>query len=333
MVRPALRESAAMRTHRLIALPLAVSLIALAGCPRREGQPAPGSVGLLAAASGEVAHRPAAAATWEAASKGLRRFPLDGLRTGRLASARVTLTRSKTQFELDEQSLVVIAPPLAPAATAGSSGLGPRPAVAEPLARLEQGTLRGVSQPAEPALHVLLPDGRALRIAAEKKAPAPFRLRVREGGKVEVAVIKGLAQVSLPGGSPVRLAMYEAAEVSRSIGEAQPLPDFPQPLSPSTNAQVQAGVSVPLRWQYISRASGYRVQVSESTAFDRCIIDQTVKVPEMDLAGSAAGKTYYWRMRSFDASGRESEFSPARRLSVVTTPATRPATRPADKKK
>jgi len=61
---------------------------------------------------------------------------------------------------------------------------------------------------------VLLPDGRTARIAAEGKEEVPFRLRVREGGKVEVAVLKGAAKVSLPESS----VHVGTRQVSRSSG-------------------------------------------------------------------------------------------------------------------
>ena len=54
---------------------------------------------------------------------------------------------------------------------------------------------------AESAAEVRLPDGRTAHIAAEGKEAVPFRVRLGEGGKVEVAVLKGAAR-----GQPARSA-------------------------------------------------------------------------------------------------------------------------------
>jgi hypothetical protein len=323
--------------RRATVLLLLFPLIALAGCPKQRAAPPRGAK--LVGSGGEVSCRRAGSTAWEPVSQGMSLSPLDALKTGGHSWARLELTRGglKVELSIDEQSLVVVAPPgPQPSAPAGS-GLGPRPAQPAPfapVAGLEQGTLRSVSKKGVDA-DVLLPDGRSVRIVPDKEV-AYFRMRVVADGKVEIAVLNDTAQILLGGASPVRLRAPDAAVLVRGgrLGEGSPLADPPNILAPGKDAKVKAGAPLTLHWMFIQRASRYRVQVCESRTFDRCIVDdRTTTVPGLKLPALPAGKTYFVRASSFDAAGREGEFGEPSRFTVVaggapSQPASQPASRP-----
>lgn len=241
---------------------------------------------------------------------------LDALKTGRAAAASVRFLAGG-RLEVEEQSLVVIEaqPQPSPAAPPGKAS---PPVASGRVARVEQGTVRGISEPGAPVT-VVTPDGQRTSIVAEGKEAVPFRVRVRPGGKLEVAVLKGSAKVSTAGAEAVTVKEQQAVEVSgRRVSAPAPLPGFPELLSPSVDEKFHAGIRVPLRWRTVAGAALYRVQVSDSIGFERRLADETVTVAEYNLAGPTPGRTYVWRVSSVDAAGREGEFGYARRFEVVT---------------
>jgi hypothetical protein len=243
---------------------------------------------------------------------------LDALKTGRAAAASVRFLAGG-RLEVEEQSLVVIeAQPQPAPASPASPGKASPPVASGRVARVEQGTVRGISEPGAPVT-VVTPDGQKTSIVAEGKEAVPFRVRVRPGGKLEVAVLKGSAQVSTAGAAPVTVKEQQAVEVSgRRVSAPAPLPGFPELISPAVDEKFHAGIRVPLRWRPVSGAALYRVQVSDSVGFERRLADETVTVAEYNLAGPTPGRTYVWRVSSVDAAGREGEFGFARRFEVVS---------------
>ncbi len=307
----------------------------LAGCPRKPDERAVGqpAVATLAAVTGDVSHRGAGGLTWASARQGLELREHDSVRTGRASSARVQF-RAGGGLELDEQSLVVIEAPVtapSPAAPRSRSGSGAAPpAAAAPahVARLEQGTVRGISQPGAPAVMLRTPDGKTAQIVAEGGEAAPFRARVRDG-KLEVAVLKGAARVRVEGNEVV-VKKQEVVDVSATkISAPAPLPDFPELLSPAVDANVPAGQGVALRWKAVAGARLYRVQASASVGFERPFFDTTVGTPEVTVAKLPVEGTCVWRVSALNAAGREGEYGFARRFFVSRTPASGPASAPA----
>ncbi len=242
---------------------------------------------------------------------------LDAIKTGHGSGASVRFLAGG-RLEVEEQSLVVIeAQPAAPPPPAGSPPPASAPAAAGRIARVEQGSVRGISEPGAPVT-VVTPDGQRTSIAAEGKEAVPFRVRIRPGGKLEVAVLKGSAAVSA-GGTTVSVKQQQAVEVSgKQVSAPLPLPSFPELLTPAVDEKFHAGIRVPLRWRAVPGAALYRVQVSDSVGFERRLADETVTVAEYNLPGPTPGRTYVWRVSSVDAAGREGEFGFARRFEVVS---------------
>ena len=290
--------------------------LCLAACPSKQPsqQVASGPVvARLAAGSGAVSHRKAATLAWTSAASGLKLFHRDAIRTGAGSTARVRFTVGN-QLDVDELSLVVIEAPEPPPRTPSS-----QPAVAPQVARVEQGSVRGVSMPGAPAVKVVTATGQVAHIKAEGNEAVPFRVRVKPDGRLEVAVLKGTARVEPSGGEAVTVKPQQVVDVTATkVSAPVELPPFPQLASPAVDEKFHAGSRVLLEWNRVPQAAIYRVQVSDAVSFARRIVDATVATPELSLPGPKPGLTYVWRVASLDAFGHESEFGFARRFVVLT---------------
>lgn len=267
-------------------------------------------VAALTKVEGVVDHRPAKTLTWRGAAVGMALHHRDAVKTGKGASARVTFARGGGTLEIDEQSLVVIEPPpeLPPAGK-------PAP---QQVARVERGTVRGVAKPGAAPVKVITPDGKTTQIAAEGAEPVPFRVRMREGGRLEVAVLKGRARVR-SGKSEVVLKPKQVVDVTaKQISAPVDLLPYPTLTVPPVDAKVQTGTEMELGWEPVESAAMYRVQVSHLLSFSVRLYDTTVVVPSFRLPAPKAMQTYVWRVASVDRAGRESEFGFARRFHVQT---------------
>lgn len=302
-----------MGDHRLPAV-LFVLLAACSSKPPAEPVSRP-VVARVAALKGTVDYRKATTLAWGKARSGLELYHRDAIKTGTGSTASVLFTAGN-QLEIDEQSLVVIeAPPDRPAQTAASLQ-APPPAQ---VAKVEHGSVRGVSRPGAPAVKVIAPDGQVAHIKAEGSEAVPFRIRVKPGGKMEVAVLKGTARVESASGEGVTVKPQQVVDVAANkVSVPVELPPFPELTSPAVDEKFHAGTRVLLKWRAMSQAAIYRVQVSDSVSFERRIADVTVTVPELSLPAPRPGLTYVWRVDCIDAAGHEGEFGFARRFVVLT---------------
>jgi len=271
-------------------------------------------VAKLAKTVGEVSHRSANTVVWKPAKQDMKLYDRDALKTGEGASAVVSflLVGKKLRLEIEEQSLVIIeAPSQAPPQTK------PKAAPTSPprVARVERGTIRGIAEPGAPPVRVATPQGET-EISAAGKEPVPFRVRMRKGGKVEVAVLKGTAQVR-SGTSEVTVEPRHVVDIERK-GVSKPVELLPYPvlIAPPVDAEVVAGSDMELRWTPVGGAALYRVQVSRAVSFEERLFDTTVVTPFFKLPAPKAMQTYVWRVASVDPAGRESEFGYARRFHV-----------------
>ena len=271
------------------------------------------AVARLAELSGSVDHRAARTLTWEGADKGMKLYHRDALKTGKGATARVAYTGG-AELRVDERSLVVIEAPEAPPAGEPARGDAPAPRVA----KLEQGTIRGVARPGAEPVRVVTPDGKTTEIAADGDQEVPFRVRAREGGKLEVAVLKGRATVRSGGGKAVKVEPRQVVDVTGAqVSAPVKLPPYPELGAPPVDAKVATGSKMKLIWKPVEGASMYRVQVSHLVSFAERLYDTTVVVPEFSLPAPEARQTYVWRVAAVDDAGRESEFGYARRFHVT----------------
>lgn len=82
------------------------------------------------------------------------------------------------------------------------------------------------------------------------------------------------------------------------------------------HAETAARRAIVLRWEAVPGVSAYTIEIAEDAAF-RSIVIRT-RVPQNYFKwATLAQRTYYWRVKSIDAEGRESEFSEVRTISAV----------------
>lgn len=85
-------------------------------------------------------------------------------------------------------------------------------------------------------------------------------------------------------------------------------------LSPAVGAQT---ARVVLRWKAIPGVRSYHVQIAREPTFSEVVLD--LKVDEPVVKWEALPSTiFYWRVRSFDADGRASEWSAPRQIAPAT---------------
>lgn len=298
-----------------------VGLGLVVGCSDDDGKKKPAgkakAVAELSKKEGSVDYRAAKTLSWSPAKQKMALYHRDALKTGQGASSRVRF-KTGAELEIEELSLVVIeAQPEAPDPKAPTPGKKPADAPAPQVARLEQGTLRGVIKPGAPAVKVVTADGRSTEIKAQGDEPVPFRIRARKG-KLEVAVLKGRAAVS-SGGRSVVLKPRQVVDVSaKAISKPVELLAYPELEAPPVDAKVVAGSEMELRWKAVQGAAMYRVQVSHQVSFGERLHDTTVVGASFKLPAPKSKQTYVWRVNSVDDAGRESEFGFARRFHVET---------------
>jgi hypothetical protein len=289
----------------------AVALLGSCTCgekPKTGGQKQQQPVARLARQRGKVEYRPQRSLTWRNARGGMDLYNRDALKTGKQSTAQVTF-KGGGKLNIEEQSLVIIE---APAAKPGA-----KPGTPRQVARIERGTLRGTVKAGGPALRVVTASGKSVDIKTDGARDVPYRVRVREGGKLEVAVLKGAAKVESEG-QEVKLEANQVVDISPE-GPRKPvkLPPYPALEAPPVDGELEAGDPVLLRWQPVEAASRYRVQVSIEMSFGRRLVDKWVEEPKVGLPAPKAGRTYFWRVSSVDAAGREGEFGFARRFDVM----------------
>jgi hypothetical protein len=306
-----------MRTF--LGIPLLAVALSIGGCsscskPSEKPKPQPKqqAVAKLTKVVGSVDYRAAKTLTWRPASLRMALYHRDALKTGSGSRSHVTF-KSGAELEIEERSLVVIEAPEVTEEPTPAKRKDKKPVQ---VARLEKGTLRGVAKPGMPAVQVVTPDGRTTEIRAKGDEPVPFRIRSRKGGKMEVAVLKGTAEVR-SGEDRVVLKPRQVVDVSKSeLSQPVTLPPYPELTAPPVDAKVEAGTEMELRWQPVDTAAMYRVQVSHQVSFGERLHDTTVVGLQFRLPAPEAKRTYVWRVASVDAQGRESEFGFARRFHV-----------------
>jgi hypothetical protein len=106
--------------------------------------------------------------------------------------------------------------------------------------------------------------------------------------------------------------------------EAEFLVDAPPvPVRPIQGDAVNP-VGVTLTWDGVPEASGYRVQVSETDAFDKPLVDRTLgHTPYLTLYDplSTSDGTLFWRVRTLFPNGTEGPWSEIVQFDAATVPA------------
>ena len=250
----------------------------------------------------EVKHRPKISERWGAALRGMPLRHLDALRTGSGARAKVDFERDSGKLEVDEQSEVLIERP---------RPLSPGSAVLTQVARLRAGTVRVIARQGAP-IRFITPDGKTLLLKALGKGPVSLRARLGKDGKLEVAVLKGRAELAV-GGTTRQLGEHQLVEVDAGrLSATSRLLPFPTLERPPVDATLQT-LTIGLHWAPVAGAVSYRVQLSGFLSFDERLIDRRVSTNVIELAGLPPAR-YAWRIASIDGAKHEGEFGFARRF-------------------
>jgi hypothetical protein len=297
---PALRE----RFEPLFGVPLPPAGPAAEPEPEAAQQPPIARCGM---AVGVVRIRPAETLEWEPLTEGRALHVGDVIETGDAANARVDYVSGK-QLEIAPGSVVAIDAPGGAERTEQIS--------------IRAGTVRGVVDEGQGEILVRAPDGEHVTLAPEAgSGKLAYRVGVRKGKTLEVAVREGRGLVRGAAGETTTLAAGSAQDVARGklIGRAVELPDFPRLVSPGVDATVgyRNQMSLSLKWKPVSGAAGYHVQVADDQSFQHLRVDELSGATRWIFEPPAAG-TYYWRVATHGRrGGRESEFGFSRRVYVT----------------
>jgi len=69
-------------------------------------------------------------------------------------------------------------------------------------------------------------------------------------------------------------------------------------------------------WAQMANAKGYRLQISRNPYFSSLIVDRKVNSADVMVSGLTEGP-YYWMVRSFDATDKESAESEKNRFTII----------------
>jgi hypothetical protein len=274
-------------------------------------------IATCSAVSGAVEVKRRSEGFWGVTQVGSVFRPGDWLRAGAGAYARVEFLGSGA-MELDESSTIILDEQEAPAPPGG----GPSPGKLT-LVAVESGAVRGVMQAAggrtaRPLLFATADGQRGLLEASEGGGPVEFSLTRRER-KTEVAVSSGEATLAFSG---QRRTLKQGVAEELDLGRLVEVVLLKPPALGGPRAEARLlyapGRPVPLRWEPVEGASGYRVQVARDAAFRSVVETREVERAEFGFVPrEAAG--YSWRIASRDSAGRLGTFSPPRRIHLEST--------------
>lgn len=92
-------------------------------------------------------------------------------------------------------------------------------------------------------------------------------------------------------------------------------PDTPQLSLPSNGTVLRDTTTLGLAWNAVNHASAYHIQISSNPAFNGLAYEQTVtttQITTIPLGRSA----YFWRVKSIDSVGHESDYSTANHFDI-----------------
>jgi hypothetical protein len=162
----------------------------------------------------------------------------------------------------------------------------------------------------------------ALRVFSAPPAGAGvrFRLTATDAG-TEIAVTAGEARVAAAGGE-VALAAGRAVDLAGdAVGAPVELIPFPRSVAPAVDARFAFGarLALPLSWERVEGATGYRVQVARDLSFREVVLARDTTGTASAFAPASPG-TYAWRVAARAADGRLGEFGFARRVFLDEKP-------------
>ncbi|MDF1566279.1 MAG: hypothetical protein P1V51_24820 [Deltaproteobacteria bacterium] len=231
----------------------------------------------------------------------------DVIRTGMRSRAVVSYLAGLT-LNVDPTSMVVITSP-----SIDEEGL----AVQE--VRVESGTVSGDISGGRRVVRILDAQGQvAARLISNTEGSERLRYRFRrsQDGQAEVSILSGSADVDT-GGETLRVKAGQAVSLP-AAGPAQvkALPPYPRSLRPGVDERITPTAAEPkvqLGWEAVPGVESYRVQVARGFGFTDLATDATVDGTTYSIAPDAAG-SWFWRVASIDAEGRQGEYGFVRRF-------------------
>jgi hypothetical protein len=270
-------------------------------------------IATCSATSGQVEVKRRGEGFWGNAVVGSVFRPGDWLRAGTGGYARVEFLGSGA-LELDENATIILdEQEAAPGADGGT------PAGKSALVAVESGAVRGVMQAADggtarPLMFATADGQRAQLEASAGQGPVEFSL-TRRAQKTEVAVSSGEATLAFSGQRrTLKEGIAEELDLGKLVEVVLLKPPALSGPRPDVRMVFAAGKPVPLRWEPVENAAGYRVQIARDAAF-RSVVETREVTDRTDygfVAREASG--YSWRIASRDAAGRLGGFSSSRRI-------------------
>jgi hypothetical protein len=269
-------------------------------------------IATCSATSGPVEVKRRGEGFWGNAVVGSVFRPGDWLRAGTGAYARVEFLGSGA-LELDENATVILDQQEAPPAADGGTSAGKMALVA-----VESGAVRGLMQGTDGgtahALGFATADGQRGRLEASgSQGPVEFSL-TRRAQKTEVAVSSGEATLAFSGQQrTLKEGIAEELDLGHLVEVVLLKPPALSGPRPEARVLFAAGKPLPLRWEPVEGASGYRVQIARDAAFRSVVETREVERTDFGfVAREAAG--YSWRIATRDQAGRVGSFSVGRRF-------------------
>jgi hypothetical protein len=160
-------------------------------------------------------------------------------------------------------------------------------------------------------------DGAIASLAPESSA------RVTKDPKAEhdeFLITKGSGSVAR-NGETVQLAGWEKASFKPASGPIEKIKEIgpPTPISPANMMPIFAGHDpkpIEFSWTPMANAKGYRLLISRNPYFSSLIVDRKINAADVMVAGLSEGP-YYWLVKSYDASEKESAESEKNRFTII----------------
>jgi hypothetical protein len=261
--------------------------------------------GSLISVEGEVSVQTAGHSAFEQARQRQNLFDGDFIKTGRTGSAEIMFSDG-TLYTIRPASLFEVRRPAS--AEAGGSQI-----------KMVSGTVNVYTAASSSTVST---DAATTSIDRESRVAVD----VEKGEKTEVTTYRGKATVS-NGTETVVLADREritAGARTRQLSAKVVVPETPGLVLPTDNRvfDLKTSDEIELKWNPVTRASRYRIQVSRSRLFapDATDVDLDNRTGTGARVKVTREGSYFWRVAAIDNSGRPSDWSAVRRFKMGVEP-------------
>ena len=136
----------------------------------------------------------------------------------------------------------------------------------------------------------------------------------------QLLITKGVGTVER-NGETLQLANWEKASFKPESAHMEKIKEIgpPTPISPANMMPIfisHESKPVEFSWTPMVNANGYRLQISRNPYFSSLIVDRKIAAPDVMVSGLTEGP-YYWMVKSYDGSGKESVESEKNRFTII----------------